>query len=61
MSKGTTVRKIRVDDDLWRKLDEAARATGPDTDRSTVLRQLARWFVREPGAELPERPTPADG
>lgn len=49
------LRGIRgVDDVLWKDFDGAARASG--SDRSAVTRQLWEWFVRRPGAELPERP-----
>jgi metal-responsive CopG/Arc/MetJ family transcriptional regulator len=50
----TQHRSVRIDDDLWNKLDEVAKELG--VDRATILRDLARWFVREPGAKLPKRP-----
>lgn len=53
--KGTARQTIRMDEELWKKLDAATKALG--TDRSTVLRDFARWYVREPGAKLPRRPT----
>jgi len=28
-----------------------------DQDRSAVLRELAHWWMRVPGAKLPERPS----
>lgn len=52
--RGTARQTVRMDEELWEKLGRAA--TDAETDRSTVLRGLARWYVREPGAELPERP-----
>lgn len=52
--KGTARQTIRMDEDLWEKLDEAAKAVG--TDRSSYLRDFARWAVREKGARMPQRP-----
>lgn len=46
---------FRVSDAVWDRLQEAARAAG--TDRSAVLRQMIGWYLREPGAKLPERPS----
>jgi hypothetical protein len=54
--KGTARQTIRMDEDLWEKLDAAARAAG--THRSAVLRDFARWYVHERGAKLPRRPAP---
>lgn len=48
------VRTIRIEPDVWEQLDQAARNVG--MDRSALLRQLARWFVGVPGAQLPPRP-----
>lgn len=45
---------IRMSQEKWDRLGEVADAAG--TDRSTVLRQLADWYLRERGAVLPERP-----
>jgi hypothetical protein len=53
-SKGTDRKSIRLDDEHWAKLGKSAAATGKD--RTAVLKELIRWFNREPGAELPERP-----
>ena len=50
----TPHRSIRVDDDLWSRLDAATSADG--SDRGSVLRAFARWYVREAGAKLPARP-----
>lgn len=52
---GARNRNVRFDLDLWTKLGEAAALVG--YDRSGVLRQFARWYVGEPGAVLPQRPT----
>jgi hypothetical protein len=53
--KGTARQTIRMDEDLWEKLDEAAKALG--TDRSSYLRDFARWAVHEKGARMPRRPS----
>jgi len=45
---------IRMSQEKWDRLGELADAAG--SDRSTVLRQLADWYMRERGAVLPERP-----
>jgi hypothetical protein len=47
-----------LDDDLWEGLAIAAER-GYGTDRSSTLRALGRWFLRTPGATLPERPDAA--
>lgn len=45
---------VRVPDDDWDDLGEAAAAAG--TDRSKLINQLLRWYLRRDGARLPERP-----
>lgn len=40
--------------ELWNRLGEVASAAG--TDRTAIIREFVRWFVREPGAKLPPRP-----
>ena len=51
----TPQRPIRVDDDLWSRFGDVAQP-----DRSSVLRDFIRWFVREPGAKMPRRPDVQD-
>lgn len=51
--KGTTRHTIRMDDELWKRLGEAAERAG--TDRSTLLREFARWWLGDPAAKLPDR------
>lgn len=51
----TPARQIRIGDDLWLDFDPAAKSL--DTERATVVRELISWYLREPGAELPERPS----
>jgi hypothetical protein len=48
-------RSVRFNDEDWAELDAATKAMG--TDRGTVLKELARWYMRRPGAKLPARPT----
>jgi hypothetical protein len=52
--RGTARQTIRVDEALWEQFGEqAVRAGG---DRSALLRDFMRWFVREQGAKMPKRP-----
>jgi hypothetical protein len=51
---GTQHRSVRVGDDDWRDLEAAAKSVG--TDRAKIINQLVRWYLRRPGAALPERP-----
>lgn len=52
--RGTARQTMRVDEALWEQF--GAATTAADTDRSTVLREFIRWYVREPGAKQPPRP-----
>jgi hypothetical protein len=56
MAEDTTnkVRGIRLEQNLWDKLEPAARANG--LDRAGIIRQFVRWYLRIPGAKLPQRP-----
>lgn len=54
--KGTTRHSIRIEDDLWAVLERDAARMG--SDRSTVLREFARYYTRQPGARMPKRPPP---
>jgi hypothetical protein len=56
----TPLRRVGFDDDLWRRLDEAAKSVDPDSNRSVVLRRFARWFVGDID-EMPRRPEPKRG
>jgi hypothetical protein len=47
-------RMVRFSDEDWADLGELAGEAG--TDRSAILRQFAHWWLRRPGAKLPERP-----
>jgi hypothetical protein len=56
-AEGTPFRRIRMDDDLWQRLEEAAKRADPDANRSVVLRRFARWYVGDID-EMPQRPEP---
>jgi hypothetical protein len=45
---------VRVSDDDWTDLDAAAASAG--SDRAKIINQLIRWYLRRPGAKLPDRP-----
>ena len=51
-------RQFRVPDDEWLPFEQATKAQQPTGrgPRAAVLRQFIRWYMRRPGAELPERP-----
>lgn len=53
-ASNTPHRSIRLEKELWEPLDAAARANG--LDRSGLIRQFVRWYLRVPGAKLPPRP-----
>lgn len=55
--EGTPFRRIRMDDDLWERLDEAVKRADPDDNRSAVLRRFARWYVGDID-QVPQRPEP---
>lgn len=48
----TPNRPIRVEAELW---DAFGRLVGP-RNRSAVIRDFIRWYIRERGATLPKRP-----
>lgn len=45
-----------IDDRLWQRFENA---TGKNK-RAGVLRAFVAWYLREPGAKLPERPPRGD-
>lgn len=47
-------RQIRIATQTWRDFGLATKAAG--TTRAAVIRQAISWFLRKPGAQLPERP-----
>lgn len=50
----TPQRTLVVDPDEWADLALAAKAAG--SERAQVLRQFIKWYIRRPGARLPQRP-----
>jgi predicted transcriptional regulator len=52
--RGTPHAAVRIPEDVWRRFHELALAAG--TDRSALIRQFVAWYLREPGAKLPDRP-----
>lgn len=53
----TPTTPIRIDRELWARFGDAAGAR----NRSAVLRDFIRWYLREPGARMPKRPDPGPG
>jgi hypothetical protein len=45
---------VRMPNERWDALDKKSKQVG--SDRAKVVNDLAAWYVREDGAELPERP-----
>jgi hypothetical protein len=45
---------VRVSDEDWTDLGDTASAAG--ADRAKVINAFIRWYLRRPGAKLPERP-----
>jgi hypothetical protein len=52
----TPRRQIALATPLW---DRLGRLVG-DRGRSEIIRALVAWYLREPGAKLPERPPRQD-
>ena len=55
----TPNRAIRIGDDDW--ADFGASADAGDLDRTKLINQFIRWYLRRPRAKLPVRPAPKDG
>lgn len=55
----TQHRSVRISDQDWGDLDDAAKSAG--TDRGTLIKQFIRWYLHRPGAELPQRHEPLRG
>lgn len=51
-------RPLRIPDDEWDSFETATRAIHPTgrSPRTAVVREFMRWYMRRPGAKLPERP-----
>jgi uncharacterized protein (DUF1778 family) len=53
----TALKRFRIDSDQWDRFKAAVdNSPDPEADMSKVLRQFVRWYCRETGAKLPERP-----
>jgi hypothetical protein len=50
----TPQRTLVVEPEDWDELQIAAKAVG--SNRATVLRQFIKWYIRRPGARMPQRP-----
>jgi len=50
--KHTPLRPVRVETELWAEFGRLVGAR----NRSAVIRDFIRWYVRERGATLPKRP-----
>lgn len=48
-------RSVRFEDIDWADGDAATKEMG--TSRGAILNQFLRWYLRRPGAKLPQRPT----
>ncbi|MEU9183338.1 hypothetical protein AB0D14_01970 [Streptomyces sp. NPDC048484] len=51
-------RHVRIPDGEWIPFEAATRAIHPQgrSPRAKVLREFMRWYMRRPGAKLPDRP-----
>lgn len=51
-------RNFRAPDDEWIPFEAATKVMHPEgrSPRARVLREFMRWYMRRPGAKLPERP-----
>ena len=52
--EGNDARRFRMDLGEWEEFGSDAAFMG--TDRSELLRELIRWWMRKPGAKMPPRP-----
>jgi hypothetical protein len=54
----TPARQIRIGEE-WYEFDTAAKEMG--TERAALIRDFIHWYLRRPGAKLPERPAATKG
>ncbi|MFI9465722.1 hypothetical protein [Streptomyces xiamenensis] len=54
-----TPKRFRAPNEEWESFEDATKAVHPEGRgaRAKVLREFMRWYMRRPGAKLPERPT----
>ncbi|GHE48329.1 hypothetical protein GCM10017673_57590 [Streptosporangium violaceochromogenes] len=50
-------RTVRIDSEVWGRLP--ADPLDPYTSRANLINEVIAWYLRVPGAALPERPAPA--
>jgi hypothetical protein len=50
----TPPRSTQIDDAPWERFGDIAKELG--TSRAGLMRDLVLWFIRWPGAKLPQRP-----
>jgi hypothetical protein len=50
----TPARQMRIPDDDWGDFDTAAKQMG--SERASEVRAFISWYLRRPGAKLPQRP-----
>lgn len=48
----TQHRSVRISDADWADLE----ARAPSSDRAATIKDLIAWYLRRPGAKLPDRP-----
>jgi len=51
----TPIQHVRAPKEEWDIYKGAAGLVG--SDASKITREFVRWFTRQPGAKLPQRPT----
>ena len=54
-AEATPFRRIRLDDDIWKRFDLAVQQADPDSNRSVILRRFIRWYIGDI-EEMPQRP-----
>jgi hypothetical protein len=50
----TPPRQMRIPDDEWLPFDDATKSAG--LARAEAVREFIRWYLRRPGAKMPNRP-----
>lgn len=51
----TFIARIRIPWARWNRIGRAAKNAG--TDRAKIVNEFMAWYLREPGAKMPGRPT----
>ncbi len=52
----TPLRAMRIPDDEWSALGDTVKGT--PADRTGLVREFIRWYLRRPGVTMPKRPDP---